>query len=135
MKKNLWTGILVIVLVLGMAVVGCDNGSTGNDNGNGNENGNSNGNGNGNGSGVSGNPFVGSWTYSNTGSTTTITFYADLTLKWVVSVYGAYVTTSTSSGTYSYNGNTATLKVNGGTSTATLNNSSSFTMGGFTWTR
>ena len=37
-NKKIWLGILVLVLIFGMGVVGCDNGSTG-DNGNGNGNG------------------------------------------------------------------------------------------------
>jgi hypothetical protein len=48
-KKNLWLGILAIMLVLGMTVVGCGDGST-DGNGNNNNNGNNNG-GSGNSSG------------------------------------------------------------------------------------
>jgi len=40
-NRNFWLGILVMVLVFGMAVVGCDDGSTGgNNSGNGNSSGN-----------------------------------------------------------------------------------------------
>jgi len=50
-------------------------------------------------------------------------------------VSGSLIATTTSHGTYSVSGNTATLSVNGGTSIATLNNNSSFNMGGFTFTK
>ena len=46
-KRNFWTGILAIVLVFGMTVIACDNGTT-------NGNGNGSGNGNGNGGGING---------------------------------------------------------------------------------
>jgi hypothetical protein len=132
-NKKLWLGILVIVLVFGMAVVGCDDGTTnGSDNSNEKGDGNSNENGNGNGNGNDGgvvNPFIGSWKRSDSGVTQTITFYSDLTLSWVITGIAG----STSNGTYSYNGNTATIHVNGVTGTITLNNSSSLNMGGYTY--
>jgi len=54
-------------------------------------------------------------------------------LVWVVSSNSSYIVGTTSYGTYSYNGNNATLKVNGDTAIITLNNSSSFTAGGGTF--
>ena len=39
-KKTFWVGMLVLLLVFGMTVVGCDNGTTGNGNGNGGNGGN-----------------------------------------------------------------------------------------------
>ena len=43
-NQRFWFGMLLMVLVFGMAVVGCDNDTTGNGNGNGNGNGDGNGN-------------------------------------------------------------------------------------------
>jgi len=120
-NKKLFVGIIVLALVFGMTVAGCGDDVNGNAN-----------TGNGSSSGV-GNPFTGTWRHSNSGSTTTITFYADLSLRWVIS--GSLFPTSTSYGNYSYNGNTAILGVNGGTTVATLNNTTSFNMGGFTFTK
>lgn len=121
-NKIFWLGILVAIFVFGIIMIACDdNSNTGNSDVTGN------------GDVEIGNPFVGTWKYSSSGVTTTITFYSNLDLTWVVS--GSLITTSTSHGTYSLSGNTATLSVNGGTSIATFDGNSSFNMGGFIFTK
>lgn len=130
-----------MVPVFGITIVGCDDGSTNDKTNNGLNSGANNGTNSGgnNGTNGGGNPFVGSWRNSTTSSgitvTQTITFNANLSLVWVVSSNSSYVVGSTSYGTYTYNGNNATLNVNGGTTIITLNNSSSFTAGGGTFTK
>ena len=124
-------------MVFGITVIGCDNGTTKDRTNNTTVGGTNSGANNGTNSVV--NPFVGSWINLTTSSgvtvTQTITFNADLSLVWVVSSNSSYIVGSTSYGNYSYNGNSATLKVNGETTIITLNNNSSFTAGGGTFTK
>ena len=88
-NKHLGLGMLVILLVFGMTVVGCDDGSTNND------------------SGGDWNKFVGHW---QTAGGSDLAFYPDLT----VAMGGG-----TMVGVYKYSGNTATLLFNTNTYTAT----------------
>ena len=113
-KKN-WFGILAMVLVFGMTIVGCDhkNGSNGNSSEKGGDN---------------VNPFVGTWYYSNSYGTLTITFNAGGTFvhKNGMNSY---------SGTYSHNGNSANLSAQGGKSTATIGSDGKLNFGGVKYTK
>jgi len=119
LNKTFWLGILIAIILLGTLEIACEDGGNNGSFRNGDI-------------GIT-NPFAGTWKYSSSGVTQTITFHSNHNLTWVVS--GSFITTSTSHGTYSLNGNTAILSVNGGTSIASLNNNSSFNMGGFTFTK
>lgn len=93
-KRKIWFGMLVIVLVFGVAVIGCDTG---------------------NGNGSASNPFIGTWTGYDpdferirvvVGNSTWTVSWPDHP-TWVIA--GIY----TNSGTYTYTGNNATLFVEG----------------------
>jgi len=99
-NRKIWLGILVMVLVFGMTVVGCDNGS-GNSGSDGNDN-----------------PFIGTWTGTDVdGDLVTLVCTAS---TWILTTdYGLNET-----GTYTYSGNTATIRQGSTTlGTATLSGS------------
>ncbi|MDR0457145.1 MAG: hypothetical protein LBH20_10740 [Treponema sp.] len=82
-KRN-WLGILAIVLIFGMMVVGCDDGST--DDGSGGSN-----------------QFIGTWIGGDRdGDSVTLVCTAT---NWTATFYGG-----TETGTYTYSGNTVTFK-------------------------
>ena len=100
MRDKYFLGLLVIVLVLGL--IGCDNG-TGGSSGNGGNTGNS-----------TANPFKGRWTWTNSaGSITNVYVFADTTWTFYPHpgslLYSDNTPVMSFSGTYSYNGNDATL--------------------------
>jgi hypothetical protein len=104
-KRN-YLGILAVMLVLGMAVVNCDNGTT-----------------NGSGDNAS-NPFVGTWIYSIANiPISSCTFNADLT----------GTTASDGTFTYTYTGNTAiiTYADDGTTDTAFINSEGKLQIDGY----
>ena len=92
-NKRFWLGILVMALVFGMAVVGCDNDPT-NDNGKGTGTQNPGGNN----PGGTVNPFVGTWKAS---SGNQLVFNSNLTVN------ANWAPLASGTGTYTYTGNTA----------------------------
>jgi len=98
-KRN-WLGVLVMVLVFGMAVVGCDNDTT---------------NGGNNGGNTIINPFIGTWK-GQIYSSNYFTFNTNLTFTYTAG-----------GGTYSFNGNNATLNVSGVTYPISIGSDGTFT--------
>ena len=123
-NNKFWLEIMVLIMIFGMTIIGCDEG-------NGKASSNNVGGG---GNNVEVNLFIGTWRNSTSGVIQTITLNANLSFSWVI---GGNYGGGTYSGTYSYNGNTAILTMSyGGAVVATLNNNgSSFSMGGGTWTK
>jgi hypothetical protein len=103
-----WVGMLVMVmaLVFGMTVIGCNDGSTG--------------------GGNVGNPFVGTWTAYENGMTVTMIFTSDMQFSYRGVGYGQSINAS---GTYTVSGNTATITASfqgqTGTSIATISSDGS----------
>ena len=87
-KKCFKMGILVVLLMFGMLIIGCDDSG--------------NGSGAGSGNGVI-NPFIGTWRANHLDAVFQLTFNADLTV--VSNWFG--------STTYTFSGNTATLNIAG----------------------
>jgi hypothetical protein len=108
-KRRFWLGILVMILVFGMTVLGCDDNS---------------GNGNGGGS-VDNSQFVGGlWRVTAGGNAAaTLNFTADdrVTLSIHPDLQATMGSLRTGTGSYSANGRNATLTIGGQTTTAELN--------------
>jgi uncharacterized lipoprotein NlpE involved in copper resistance len=112
-NKKIWLGMLVIVLVLGMTVVGCDNAQQletetrdGNDPNNGNEK-------------IS---IVGTWVYAQgTGLQTILRFNSDLSVVYTSSV--------TWRGTYSISGSTVIITYNSASTVGELINNTTLRWG------
>ena len=120
-KKMFWLGILVMVLVFGMTVVGCDDGSTnggssGTDTQNpgGNNPGGNNPGGNDSGGDNPVNPFIGTWKAS--GSAHQLVFTSN-------TVKANWAPLGSGTGTYTYSGNSAIINY-GATVNVTISNNS-----------